>query len=399
LKAAALFGRCFRFSLPEGPFFMPLFTCRLMLTGAICAPILAPAIALAHTDLTLFNQSAFDGHPVVINCTLEDGTNTECYEFTVDYMPKGLKIGPFCPATVNDKGGIWNWTGENGKLYRVDGDFLRMLAGLGYRFFDDDGTVHTVDNATQRPAVDHACINVTVDESVKITMRLPVTPVMAITPTKLGVVGKVGVALDGVPIFSDAPSIQQTGHMPALDTCGGHVDPGGWYHWHATATDIDTVYATEHVDAGCALTQNSGGQFGYAFDGFPMFGSTEPDGTPPAGLDACNGHVGETALGRTYHYHASTDFPNLPPCLVGVQAQGNFSTTAAAGIGAKRAGQAGGLPPGFDEAAKKLGITIEELSQALGTPQGGPPDLAAAAAKLGKTEAELRAILPAPPGQ
>jgi hypothetical protein len=384
---------------------------RLMITGAVCVPTLGQA----HTDLKTFDQSAFDGPPAVVHCTLEDGTKTECYEFTVDYMPEGLEIGPFCPATLDDKGGIWNWTGENGKLYPIDGDFLRMLDGLGYRFFDDKGAVYSVDNATERPTVDHACINVSADESVKITMRLPVMPVMATTPTQLGVVGKVGVALDGVPIFSDAPSIQQTGHMPALDTCGGHVDPGGWYHWHATATDIDTVYATEHVDAACALTQSSGAQFGYAFDGFPMFGSSETNGAAPVELDACNGHIDETVLGRTYHYHASTEFPNLPPCLVGVQAKDNFSTTATAGVGATRAGQdgrnepprpgdganggQGQLPPGFDEAAAKLGISTDELMQALGNPQGGHPDLAAAAAKLGITEAELQALLPAPPGQ
>jgi hypothetical protein len=264
----------------------------MLLTGAVCAPVLVPGLANAQTDLKLFNQSAFDGPAAVVRCTLDDGTMTECYEFTVDYMPKDLKVGPFCPATLKDKGGIWNWTGENGKLYRLDAAFFQMLDGLGYRFYDDVGKVHTVDNATQQPTVDHACINVTADESVKITMRLPVVPVMATAPTQLGVVGKVGVALDGVPIFSDAPSIQDTGHMPALDTCGGHVDPGGWYHWHATATDIDTVFAAENVDASCALTQSTGAQFGYAFDGFPMFGSTEADGTAPVELDACNGHIG-----------------------------------------------------------------------------------------------------------
>lgn len=103
-----------------------------------------------------------------------------------------------------------------------------MLDSLGYRFFDGDGNVFSVDAATTQPTVDHACINVSVDESIEITMLLPIEPVIADTPTDLGVVAKVGVALDGVPIFSDAPPIQVTGHMPALDTCGGHVDPGGW---------------------------------------------------------------------------------------------------------------------------------------------------------------------------
>jgi hypothetical protein len=383
----------------------------LLFAGALCTP----AIAAAHTDLTRFDQSVFTEMPTLVECTLEDGTTSQCYEFTVNYLPEGLEIGPFCPATLDDKGGIWNWTGENGKLYRIDGDFLRMLDSLGYRFFDDAGNVQSVDNAVQRPTVDHACINVSADSSVKITMRLPVAPLLATTPTTLGVVGKVGVALNGVPIFSDAPSIQQTGHMPALDTCGGHIDPGGWYHWHATATDINTVFATGQVDASCALAQNSGAQFGYAFDGFAVFGSTEADGTAPIGLDACSGHVGNTVLGETYHYHASTDFPNLPPCLAGVQAQDNFSTTATAGIGAIRAGQdgrnepprpgdganggQGQTPPGFDEAAAKLNITADELLQALGNPQGGRPDLSAATAKLGITEAGLKAVLPPPPGQ
>ena len=115
-----------------------------------------------------------------------------------------------------------------------------------------------------------------------------------------------------------------------------------------------------------------------------MVGSTEMDGTAVAGLDACNGHVGETALGDTYHYHATEEFPNLPGCLVGVQAQNNFSTTATAGIGATRAGEdgrnepprptdggPGHVPPGFDEAAAKLGVTTDVLMQALGNPQGG----------------------------
>ncbi|GAD56287.1 hypothetical protein MBELCI_2339 [Limimaricola cinnabarinus LL-001] len=45
----------------------------------------------------------------------------------------------------------------------------------------------------------------TQDESVVITMRLPVEPVMAESPTDLGTVAKVGVALDGVPIFATRP--------------------------------------------------------------------------------------------------------------------------------------------------------------------------------------------------
>ena len=327
----------------------------------------------------------------------------------VNYLPEVLEIGPFCPATLDDVGGVWDWTGDSPKLYRLDGTFWRMLDGQGYRFFDNDGTVHVVDNATSPPTVDHACINVTADKTVKVTMLLPVTPVMADAPTTLGTVNKIGVALDGVPIFSDAPSVQERGHLPALDTCGGHIDPGGWYHWHATSTDIDAVFAKNDVDAHCALPQNGAAQFGYAFDGFALLGSTEADGSPAENLDACNGHVMLKNGEETYHYHASLDFPNLPTCLVGVQAQNNFSTTASAGIGATRAGQdgqgapagdgQGQTPLGFEKAAATLGITAKQLLQALGTAQGGRPDLAAAAEKLGITEDALRAVLPPPPGQ
>lgn len=114
-----------------------------------------------------------------------------------------------------------------------------MLDDLGNTFFGEDGTVRVVDNATERPAVDHACINVTAVEEVTVTMLLPIHSMMADQPTDLGTVAKIGVALEGTPIFADAQSVMQTGHMPALDTCGGHVDPGGWYHWHATSTDIE----------------------------------------------------------------------------------------------------------------------------------------------------------------
>lgn len=383
------------------------------LTILVCLAASGPAFA--HPDTKAFVQSAFLEAPEIVDCTLEDGKEAQCHQITVGYLPDGLEIGPFCPATLGDAGGIWEWTGEKAGLYRVDGDFLWMLDGLGYRFFDDDGNVFSVDNATERPTVDHACINVSVDESVEITMLLPVDPVMADTPTQLGTVGKVGVALDGVPIFSDAPEIQVTGHMPALDTCGGHVDPGGWYHWHATSTDMATVFAAEDVAANCAMEQNASALFGYAFDGFALYGSLEPDGSEPVGLDQCNGHVATVADGsEAYHYHASESFPNLPPCLVGVQARGNFTTTATAGIGAQRAGQdgrnepprpprpgggdPGGMPPGFVEAAAELGVEPQALLEALGGP-GRQPDFAAAAATLGLTEEALRAAVPPPPNQ
>lgn len=171
------------------------------------------------------------------------------------------------------------------------------------------------------------------------------------------------------------------------------------------------MFGAAGVAADCALEQDASTQFGYAFDGFPMFGSREADGSAPVGLDACGGHVGMTAAGETYHYHATEDFPNLPACLVGVQAQENFTTTATAGVGATRAGQDGrtkpprpqgggdGMPPGFDAAAETLGVTPEALLRAMDDAGGPGADLAAVAAALGVDEAALRDAQPQPPGQ
>jgi hypothetical protein len=369
--------------------------------------------ASAHPDPEAFAQTAFRGVPTIVDCTLETGAAARCHEFTVGYKPAELAIGPFCPATLDDAGGIWDWDGENAGLYRIDRAFLEMLDTLGYRFFDDDGTVHIADIATAPPEDDHACINVSADETVEITMRLPVDPVMADAPSPLATVSKVGVALDGVPIFSDAPSVLQTGHMPALDTCGGHIDPGGWYHWHATSTDIGTAFEEEGVLADCALDQDSGAQFGYAFDGFALMGSREADGTVPEGLDACDGHVGPLPDGTEgYHYHASETFPNLPSCLVGVVAVDNLTTTATAGVGATRAGQDGRAepprpgqgtrgdpPPGFIEAAATLGVTPEAILEAMDAAGGPNADLAQVAARLGVDEVALRDALPPPPNR
>lgn len=358
-----------------------------------------------------FDRAGLVQDPETVPCILENEATAECLEVVVNYKPESLTVGPFCPVTLDDAGGIWHWTGQDAGLYRVDGEFFQFLDDLGYRFFDDLGNVYHSDISKAQPIQDHTCIHVSPDTSVKMTMLLPLNPVVANSPAKLGTVNKVGLALNGTPIFSDAPSIQHTGHMPALDTCGGHIDPGGWYHWHANSKDIDAVFDHEHVEAKCGLAQDSAALFGYAFDGFPIYGSVDLDSRAPTDLDDCGGHIGPIAANNvSYHYHTPNEFPNLPKCLIGVQARGNFSTTAQAGIGASRenresgsrneppgGGRGRGAPPGFSDAAKKLGVSEDALMQAVISSGGRQLDFAKAAATLNVTEAELRSALPPPP--
>ncbi|MEM6566501.1 MAG: YHYH protein [Pseudomonadota bacterium] len=374
----------------------------------LAALSISPQMGHAHPDTAHFSDTAFVSEPKIVECTLTDGTENDCYEITVGYLPEGLEIGPFCPATLEDAGGLWDWTGEDAGVYRIDGDFLRFLNELGYAFYDADGNVHFTD-LTDRPDVENSCIAVVPDEDVEMTVLLPVTPVMAETPTDLGTVSQAGIALNGAPIFADAPSVQDTGNLPALDLCGGHIDPGGWYHWHATATDIQGLLDAEGIEATCGLAQDPTALFGYAFDGFGMYGTQDPDGAVPTDLDACNGHVGPVPGSdeEVYHYHATNTFPNLPACLVGLSPENAFATTASAGLGSQSrdgsiqgpGGSGKGTPPGFDEAAEALGVTTEALLEAMRSSGGGRPDLDAAAETLGVSEADLREALPPPPNQ
>ena len=296
-------------------------------------------------DLASFNPMSLAEDAEIVDCTLTDGTDTECAQIVVKYLPDDLEIGPFCPDNIyEDEGGVWDWGGDNPGAYRLNEEFYLMLQEQGFEFFDENGDSYIGDPAGQLIDGVNNCLEATLADAVEMTATIPLNPVKADTVAQLGTVAQVGIAINGTPIFADAPSVLDRGHMPALDTCGGHVDPGGWYHWHAVTNDIESSYNNNDVDAECYLDQDSSALFGFAFDGFAIYGSAEPDSSTPADLDECNGHVGPTSQGseEVYHYHASLEFPNLPECLAGVAAQGAFSTTASNGVGAGGGGGPGG---------------------------------------------------------
>lgn len=128
-----------------------------------------------------------------------------------------------------------------------------------------------------------------------------------------------GVAVNGVPIYDYTAGGEmsqedllhhQTRHdtfqTGQLDICGGHAGRGDDYHYHAKPT--------------CMIEQmvNAGDEaiIGWAFDGFPIYGDRNPDGSLIAEgeLDLCNGQPDDN---YGYRYHTSVDAPYIVQCLMG----------------------------------------------------------------------------------
>ena len=129
-----------------------------------------------------------------------------------------------------------------------------------------------------------------------------------------------GVAVNGVPIYdytgggemSQADLAHYQAHHDTLqtqqlDVCGGHAGRGDDYHYHVKPTCMIAQMANAGDDA----------VLGWAFDGFPIYGDNNPDGSPiPDGaLDVCNGQP-DAEFG--YRYHTSADAPYIVQCLMGV---------------------------------------------------------------------------------
>ncbi|MGJ8611088.1 MAG: YHYH protein [Octadecabacter sp.] len=128
-----------------------------------------------------------------------------------------------------------------------------------------------------------------------------------------------GVAVNGVPIYDYTGGGEMTEadlahHQAAhdtlqtnqLDVCGGHAGRGDDYHYHVAPTCMIEQMANAGPDA----------IIGWAFDGFPIYGDTNPDGSEiTAGvLDVCNGQTDDTF---GYRYHTSQDAPYIVQCLMG----------------------------------------------------------------------------------
>ena len=126
--------------------------------------------------------------------------------------------------------------------------------------------------------------------------RIPLKPVVAKEPAMIKgrfLRGAIALAVNGIPIFNPQNNRGEISYeIGELDQWGGHCGRADDYHYHI---------APLHLQA----QAGKGMPVAYALDGYPIYGLTEPDGSPVSNLDECHGH--ESPSG--YHYHASNKYP------------------------------------------------------------------------------------------
>lgn len=136
--------------------------------------------------------------------------------------------------------------------------------------------------------------------------QIPAHPTLAATPISARTSlyrGAIALAVDGVPIFNALNNRGDDAYLAGeLDQWGGHSGRADDYHYHIAPLHLQSVVGTSKPIA-------------YALDGFPLYGTTEPDGSAVTGLDEYNGHF--DAEGH-YHYHGTLTYPYINGGLRGV---------------------------------------------------------------------------------
>ena len=133
------------------------------------------------------------------------------------------------------------------------------------------------------------------------TLSFPLTPSKAPEVTTPGS-GPIGVAVDGVPLFSpwtQAEIRTHTQEMGELDVCGGHAGRGDDYHYHVAPTCLIEELGEDYVE-------NQKRPIGIANDSNPILalGWFNGSNNVEAKLDECRG---TTDITGKYFYNVQTD--------------------------------------------------------------------------------------------
>ncbi|KAG2432960.1 hypothetical protein HXX76_008688 [Chlamydomonas incerta] len=190
------------------------------------------------------------------------------------------------------------------------------------------------------------------------TYSFRVAPVIAATPTYHSrtkadgsanpniMLGPIGIAVNGVPIFNDADAVGADAIInegATLDDCRGHAAPGGVYHYHS------------EPGTGCAYTDTAGKHsplYGIMLDSIPIYGAYGDNGAAPTDLDECGGHTDATYA--FYHYHVTA---NLAPPYTTRCFRGCLSTNAGGGMSASASSSSSCTPAAKQYDYSALDIT------------------------------------------
>lgn len=129
---------------------------------------------------------------------------------------------------------------------------------------------------------------------------IPLHPKRAdkVTPTPFG---PIGVAINGIPFYNQYNGQGQDAvRLEVFDSCCGHPDQRGMYHYHKYPTCIKSPFkdpAGEHSPL-----------IGFMADGYAVYGPNGQKGKAPTDLDECNGHWDKV---RGYHYHVTAAYPYI----------------------------------------------------------------------------------------
>ena len=127
--------------------------------------------------------------------------------------------------------------------------------------------------------------------------KIPLVPIVAKTPALIKgrfLRGAIAVAANGIPIFNPQNNRGEVSQdIGELDKWGGHCGRADDYHYHIIPLHLQST-------VGKALP------VAFALDGYAVYGTSEPDGTPLRKLDECGGHE-DSKFG--YHYHGLSKSP------------------------------------------------------------------------------------------
>jgi len=134
---------------------------------------------------------------------------------------------------------------------------------------------------------------------------IPRHPVYATSPVSLEnnlQRGAIALSVDGIPIFNALDNQGRDAYLTGqLDHWGGHSGRADDYHLHIAPLYLQSVVGVAQPIA-------------YALDGYQLFGSKEPDGSPMRTLDKYHGHV----FKGSYHYHGTMKYPYTCGSMRGV---------------------------------------------------------------------------------